>query len=290
MALNKPIKQAFSTLQNQIDELDYVLITKTKIIFKNKIYIKVDGIWVDDDNTEPSEVLSGLGLGKIEEINSIINENSDLKKSIEELDLKILQLEEGEEEQEEEEEEEDFVSKKKVSGKPASQNKIKTMIIKFFNDNKADGDLILEDFSEFLVILDKNNEDRIKTLKKIFDGMKGGASERVYKSFIELEILYQLYLKEFGMKKGSNLAKDELNNIIITKKKPSIYFKKASNFYFICKHLKKGGWKNCDFAPTYWESVTGPTWSSILNSLNLKQQNENLFEGKVLINKNLLKM
>jgi hypothetical protein len=269
MALNKPIKQAFSTLQNQINELDYVLTTKTKIIFKNKVYIKADGIWVDDDNTEPSEVLSGLGLDKKEEINSIINENSDLKKRIEELNLKILQLEEGEEEQEEEEEEEDFVPKKKVSGKPASQNKVKTAIIKFFNDNKADGDL-LENFSEFSVILDKNNEDRIKTLKKIFDGMKGGASEHVYKSFIELEILYQLYLKEFGRKKGSNLAKDELNNIIITKKKPSIYFKKASNFYFICKHLKKGGWKKCDLAPTYWESVTGPTWSSILNSLNLE--------------------
>lgn len=87
---------------------------------------------MDDDNTEPSEVLSGLGLDKKEEINSITNENSDLKKKIEELNLKILQLEEGEEEQEEEEEEEDFVPKKKVSGKPASQNKVKTVIIKFF--------------------------------------------------------------------------------------------------------------------------------------------------------------
>jgi hypothetical protein len=108
--------------------------------------------------------------------------------------------------------------------------------------------------------------------------MKGGACRRVYESFIKLEMLYQLYIKEFGEKKGKNLAREDLNDIITTKKKPSTYFKKASHFYFICKYLKKGAWKECDIAPTYWESVTGSTWSAILEHLNLENE---ISEGKV---------
>ena len=110
--------------------------------------------------------------------------------------------------------------------------------------------------------------------------MKGGASEHVYKSFIKLEILYQLYIKKFGKKRGEDLAKEDLSNIITTKKKPSIYFKKASNFYFICKYLRKGAWKKCEIAPTYQESVTSLSWSGILRDLNLEEQNANLSEGK----------
>ncbi|RIA84567.1 hypothetical protein C1645_832060 [Glomus cerebriforme] len=129
MALSKSIKQAFSTLQNQIDDdsSDYFLVTKTKIVFKKKVYLKADG------------------------------------NKIEELQLKILQLEEGKE------------------------------------------------------------------------GEEGEEGRR--------------------------------------RKKRMLQRKK-------CPHLKKGGWKKCDIAPTYWESVTGPTWNSILNSLNLEQQYENLSESE----------
>jgi hypothetical protein len=68
---------------------------------------------------------------------------------------------------------------------------------------------------------------------------------------------------------------EDLNKIIKTTKKPSLYLKKANNFYFICKHLKEGKWKECNIAPTYWESVTKKTWNEILENLNLSE------EGKV---------
>ena len=125
MELGKNIKQSFSTLQNQISDQsgqsNYVLITEKKVIFKNKVFMKVDGTWVDDNTSEPSDVLLNVSC---EEVDVIKNENSLLKKQIEKLNLKVFELEkelEGKEEEVENEEEEDFTpSKKKVSGKPAS--------------------------------------------------------------------------------------------------------------------------------------------------------------------------
>jgi hypothetical protein len=240
--MNKAIKQGLSTLQRILqdeDTDDYILITKEKVVFKNQVFTKAGGVWVDD-NVELSDVLLGVNL---------INQD---------------------------EEDEDEIPKKKVSGKPASQERIKEAIIKFYNDNLSYN---IEDFSEFSVIL--NKEDRIENLKNIFNTMSGRASESVYKSFIELELLHQLYLKNFGKKEEKNLVREDLSSIITTKKKASIYFKKVSNFYFICKHLNKGSWKECGIAPTYWESVTGPTWKSIIEILNLEQQqNKDSEEGE----------
>ena len=98
------------------------------------------------------------------------------------------------------------------------------------------------------------------------------------KAYIGLELLHKLYLKKFGNKMGKSLAREDLSSIITTKKKPSTYFRKASRFYCICKHLKKGVWKECVIAPTYWESINGTTWDSILENLNIENLSE---EGKV---------
>jgi len=149
--MNKAIKQSLSTLQRTLqdeDTDDYILITKEKVVFKNQVFTKAGGVWVDD-NVELSDVLLGVNL---------INQD---------------------------EEDEDEIPKKKVSGKPASQERIKEAIIKFYNDNLSYN---IEDFSEFSVIL--NKEDRIENLKNIFNIISGKTSENVYKSFIELELLH----------------------------------------------------------------------------------------------------
>ena len=207
MELNKNTKQALSTLQNQIiNDSDYTLVTKTKVIFKNNVYQKTDGVWVQCD-TEALEFLSDIGLNKNEEIDI-------LKQKIDKLNLKVLRLEdEGEKE-----DDNNLNLKKKISGKPATQAKIKTAIINFFNNNVITDENKIENFEEFLIIFNKNVTERIEYLKNIFDNMKGRACEKVYRSFLELEILYQLYIKELGEKKGRNQIKQDLNNIIVTKK------------------------------------------------------------------------
>jgi hypothetical protein len=282
MELNRSAKQALSTLQGQISEpSDYILVTKENAIFKNEIFVKANTWENNTDTFELSDILLNVNLYNNNELSLLKNENNVLKKKIEELNLKLLQLENDKEsekdEEEEEEEEEDETPKKKVSGKPAGQEKIKKDIIDFFNNNRAnEGDLSLENFNEFSITLNKeNDDDRLETLKKIFNKLGGKASKDVYKSFIELVLLQQLYIKNFGDKNGKNTMNEDLNKIIKTTKKPSLYLKKANNFYFICKHLKEGKWKECNIAPTYWESVTKKTWNEILENLNLSE------EGKV---------
>src|SRR5437764_11856153 len=101
-------------------------------------------------------------------------------------------------------------------------------------------------------------------IEVIINGMGGKANKNVYKSFIELELLYQLYKNKYGESGGKKIASDNMNKIINTTKKPSTYLKKANKFYFICKNLKKGAWSNCDIASTYWESINILTWNNIL--------------------------
>jgi len=272
MELNKNTKQGFSILQSQISESEsnYILITNKKIIFNDKVFIKEDKTWVNDNESELKNILLYVGLNQNKEVESIKNENDILKKKIEELELKIEELEE----------EEIVIPKKKISGKPADQEKISKTIIKFFNDNKANEDDISENFDDFSVTLNENKTDKIEMLKEIFGKIRGKASEEVYKSLIELALLYQLYLNKYGEKIGKKFATSDLDSIITTTKKSIILYKKANNFYFICKHLKKGAWKECKIAPTYWKTVTNVTWNNILEDLNLKEQ-QNGNEGKV---------
>src|SRR5688572_4001744 len=130
MELNKSAKQALTTLQGQISEpSDYILITKENAIFKNEIFVKTN-TWENDTTSELSDILLNVGLYKNDELSLLKNENSVLQKKIEELSLKILQLEndkegEDDEDDEDKDDEAEEVPKKKVSGKPASQEKIK---------------------------------------------------------------------------------------------------------------------------------------------------------------------
>lgn len=142
MELGKSIKQSFSTLQNQISDQsgqsNYILITEKKVTFKNKVFIKVDGTWVDDNTSEPSDVLLNVSC---EEVDVIKNENSLLKKQIEKLNLKVFELEkELEEKEEEEENEEDegesVIPKKKHLASQQVKTKSKQQLLGFLITTK----------------------------------------------------------------------------------------------------------------------------------------------------------
>jgi hypothetical protein len=115
---------------------------------------------------------------------------------------------------------------------------MKEVIIKFFNNNRTYQDKY-EDFNDFQITWKEDSLERKGILEAIINGMEGGASASIYKSFIELELYYQYYKIKYRESGGKKLANDDMISIIKTTKKFFKYFKKANKFYFICKNLKK---------------------------------------------------